>query len=350
MILQYHSMTNEDASLMKDTQTPQWLLFFYSIPATPVNNRVKIWRKLQKTGAVQLKGGVYILPYREDNHEALQWMLAELPGLKGEGLLVTTETIEPLPRQDIITLFNEQRRLQYQEVVKKMDDLSGRIDNLRKGGRDKKATSLFRQYEKIQSDFQTVQQRDFFQSETGRGLANRLVKLKEQLEALTAIEKSPKGKAVFPLHQIERIEKFSGLLWLTRKRPFVDRMACAWLIRRFIDPQATFAFRDEAELKDLQSAGEVSFDVRNGDFTHIEDLCTFEVLIKSFAVAAKGLSQLSRIVHDIDIKDGKFAAPEAHGVEMVLKGIRNRALSDSLTLEQGVAVFEALYLSLTENN
>jgi hypothetical protein len=335
---------------MENLQTLKWLLFFYSIPATPVNNRVKIWRKLQKTGAVQLKGGVYILPYREDNHEALQWLLAELPGLKGEGLLVTTETIEPLQQREIIALFNEQRHLQYQEVGKKIEELSGRIDNLRKGGRDRKATSLFRQFEKIQADFVAVQHRDFFQSAAGLSLADRLSTLKNQLAALTAIEKGPRSLSAGTLLAHREVENFLKMQWVTRKRPFVDRMACAWLIRRFIDPQAIFVFRDESELKIQKGSNEVSFDVRNGDFTHVEDLCTFEVLQRSFGLNAKDLTSMAAIVHDIDIKDGKFAAPETQGVEMILKGIRKKALPDSETLELGIAVFEALYLSLTEKN
>lgn len=333
---------------MEDMSQLQWLLFFYSIPATPVNNRVKVWRKLIKTGAVQLKGGVYILPYREEHHEALQWMLAELPGLKGEGLLIITDHIEPLQQQEIITLFNEQRKPEYQEVAKKIDEFSGRIRNLLKGGTDKKSTSLFRQYEKIHADFQTVQHRDFFQSEFGLKLAEQINEVRKQLEELTIAEKGQKGSASAQLPNGRKIQNFSGLIWLTRRRPFVDRMASAWLIRRFIDHEATFAFRDEEQLQDLTSELEVSYDVRHGDFTHIDDLCTFEVLMKSFDLADRGLDALSRIVHDIDIKDGKFAAPEAHVIEMILKGIRNQALPDSETLEQGIAVFEALYLSITE--
>ncbi|MFO7461057.1 MAG: Chromate resistance protein ChrB, partial [Desulfatiglandales bacterium] len=112
---------------MKEDDEFKWLLFFYSIPATPVNNRVKIWRKLQKTGAVQLKGGVYILPDKEEHHEVLQWMLAELPGLKGEGVLVKTDTIEPLQPKEIVALFNEQRQPEYKEIIRKIEDFSGRI-------------------------------------------------------------------------------------------------------------------------------------------------------------------------------------------------------------------------------
>ena len=327
-----------------------WLLFFYSVPATPVNNRVKVWRKLQKAGAVQLKGGVYILPAKEEHHEALQWLLAELPGIKGEGLLVKTDTIEPLHHQDIVALFNEQRHPQYLDIAKKIDEFSGRLRNLRKGGSDKKATSLFKHYEKILSEFQAIQHRDFFQSAMGREVAAQIGALRKQLEELTAVEKGQRGPSPLGLANVRGISNFSGLTWLTRKRPYVDRMASAWLIRRFIDPKAAFAFKDEIELKDLTSALEVSFDVRKGDFTHIDDLCTFEVLVKSFNLADKGLESLSRIVHDIDIKDGKFAASEAHVVEMIIKGIRTQALADSETLEQGIAVFEALYLSMTEQH
>jgi hypothetical protein len=333
-----------------DGNAQEWLLFFYTIPATPVNNRVKIWRKLLKTGAVQLKGGVYILPYREELHEALQWLLAELPGLKGEGLLVKTDNIEPLLLEEIITLFNDQRQPEYQEISRKIDEFSGRIGNLRKGGKDRKTTPLFRQFEKIQADFQAVQQRDFFHSESGQDVLTQLNTLRNQLEELSTLERGQKGPLSAALPNGRTLTSFSGLTWITRKRPFVDRMASAWLIRRFIDPKASFTFRDEAELKDLTSDLEVSYDVRNGDFTHIDDLCTFEVLMKSFDLADKGLDALCRIVHDIDIKDGKFSAPEAHVIEMIIKGIRNRALPDSETLEQGMAVFEALYLSITEKH
>jgi hypothetical protein len=126
-------------------------------------------------------------------------------------------------------------------------------------------------------------------------------------------------------------------------------MASAWLIRRFIDPGAAFAFLDEKGLAEARGKRKVSFDVRQGDFTHVDDLCTFEVLVQSFGLADRGLSRLAEIVHDIDIKDGRFAAAEAPTVEMIIRGIRNRNLPDLEALEQGMAVFEALYLSLSES-
>jgi hypothetical protein len=325
----------------------EWLLLFYSIPSNPVNNRVRIWRKLLKIGAVQLKGGVYVLPFTEEHHEALQWLLAELSGLKGEGLLIKTDCIEPLPPNEIIALFNEQRRQEYQDVSSKLDVFSARVRNLRIGGKDKKPASLFKPYEKLRNDFEMVKQRDFFNSNMGLELATQIQVIRMQLDELTRIGKKQEEGVVTDFPEGRTVQNYSRMIWLTRPRPFVDRMASAWLIRRFIDTDATFMFREESDLQEMNKGKEVSFDVRNGDFTHIDDLCTFEVLLKSFGLEGKALTFISEIVHDIDIKDGKFAVPDAHTVEMILKGIRNRALSDSETLEQGMAIFEALYLSIT---
>jgi hypothetical protein len=326
----------------------EWLLFFYSIPANPVNNRMKIWRKLIKTGAVQLKGGVYILPYSEERHEALQWLLAELPGLKGEGLLLRTDGIEPLQQLEIVSLFDEQRRQQYQELAGKADEFAGRLRNLQKGGTDRRQTSLFRQFDRLQADFLAIRQRDFFDSEAGRELSERLAALRRELENLTATGVKKGDRSAATALNGRAIADFTGLTWLTRRRPFVDRMASAWLIRRFIDPGAAFAFPNDEDLSKARGEREVSFDVRQGDFTHVGDLCTFEVLVQSFGLADRGLSRLAGIIHDIDIKDGRFAAAEAPTVEMIIRGIRNRNLPDLEALEQGMAVFEALYLSLSE--
>lgn len=333
-----------------DENPREWLLFFYTIPAIPVNSRVKIWRKLLKAGAVQLKGGVYILPCSDEHREALQWLLAELPAMRGEGLLVKTGSIEPLQHQDIIELFNEQRRQQYQQIADTIEAFAGRIQNVHKGGKEKKNTSLFKQYEKIQAEFQGVQRLDFFQSNRGQELAKEVTAIRRQLDELTAEEK---GRLKYPATNHpgkSRTEDYTGLIWVTRKRPYVDRMACAWLIRRFIDPQATFSFKEEVEMAEIDHAQEVSFDVRGGVFTHIDDMCTFEVMLQSFAIEDMAVQRIARIVHDIDMKDDKFQTLEGQGLEMILKGFRNQALSDSATLEKGIAVFEALSASLTENN
>ena len=338
--------------MLKSTveRSPEWLLFFYTIPASPVNSRVKVWRKLIKAGAVQLKGGVYILPYNDEHREALQWLLAELPAMQGEGLLVGTADIEPLQHHEIIELFNEQRREQYREIAERIETFTGRIQNVRKGGKEKKSTSLFKQYEKIQAEFQSVQRLDFFRSRRGQELAEDIAAIRRQLDELSAAVQGRTKQINAVLPGKNRAENFAGLIWVTRKRPYVDRMACAWLVRRFIDPQAAFSFKEEGELAGINREKEVSFDVRNGVFTHIDDQCTFEVLLQSFAIQDKAVQRMAQNVHDIDMKDDKFQTLESRGIEMILKGIRNRALSDGETLEQGIAVFEALFASLVEKS
>ena len=181
-------------------------------------------------------------------------------------------------------------------------------------------------------------------------MAKEISAIREQLDELTAAQKtqsSPQGYN----HLIEnRRADFTGKIWVTRKRPFVDRMACAWLIRRFIDPKATFSFREEPEIAGINSTQEISFDVRGGVFTHLDDMCTFEVLLCSFAVEDRAVHIIGRIVHDIDMKDNKFQTPEGPGLEIILKGFRQQTLSDIETLEQGISVFEALYTCLAEKH
>ena len=152
------------------------------------------------------------------------------------------------------------------------------------------------------------------------------------------------GKAQLVSISPARIEDYQDKTWVTRKKPFVDRFASAWLIKKFIDKNASFAFIDE---KGLDSVGEddISFDIRGGRFTHAGDLCTFEVLMKSFNLKDKTLRKILEIVHELDLKDDKFRTPEAKGIEDILSGIRKTAKDDYECLEKGMAIFEMLYVS-----
>ncbi|MCL4474895.1 MAG: chromate resistance protein, partial [Nitrospirae bacterium] len=142
------------------------------------------------------------------------------------------------------------------------------------------------------------------------------------------------------------VTAYQGKIWVTRKKPFIDRMASAWLIKRFIDKSASFDFIDE---KDAVAVGRdaIVFDLSDGEFTHKGDLCTFEVLLRSFSLKDKTLRKLGELVHVLDIKDEKYRIPEARGVEEILTGIRKRAVDDRDALEKGMTVFEMLYASKT---
>ncbi|HWR72547.1 MAG TPA: chromate resistance protein ChrB domain-containing protein, partial [Nitrospirota bacterium] len=143
---------------------------------------------------------------------------------------------------------------------------------------------------------------------------------------------------------LKRAKDYQEKTWATRKNPFVDRMASAWLIRRFIDPKAVFTFIDERNIGSLDAAA-VPFDMRGAAFTHVGDLCTFEVLVKSFGIRDKTVKKIAEIVHDLDVKDDKYRRPETSGVEDILAGIRKTAKSDADGLERGMAAFEMLYQS-----
>jgi len=130
-------------------------------------------------------------------------------------------------------------------------------------------------------------------------------------------------------------------VWVTRPRPGVDRMSSAWLIRTFIDPDATFRFADKP------NRSQVAFDMFDGDFTHAEGLCTFEVLARSFAVAQPAVRRLGEIVHDIDLKERRYNAPEGPTVAALVEGIRQAHQDDAAALQQGIAMFDALSRTLT---
>jgi hypothetical protein len=319
-----------------------WLLFFYSLPSKPVRNRMTIWRKLLKAGALSFKGSVYILPYTEEHHEFLTWLLSEVVSLKGEGSFVRVDKIETIDSRQIISLFNQQRETDYQRILNECDHIERKITCTRIGGASQDEKNITNQIRKCQKDFEDIRKIDFFISKKGLEVGRRLERIVETLNDLsgTGIEKH--SGTIAPA----RIEAYKHKTWATRKRPFVDRFASAWLIKKFIDENASFSFIDEKDLDNVDK-DVIPFDIRGGRFTHAGDLCTFEVLMKSFSLKDKILRKIAEIVHELDLKDDKFRTSEAKGIEDILSGIRKTAKNDSESLEQGMAIFEMLYVSKT---
>ena len=135
--------------------------------------------------------------------------------------------------------------------------------------------------------------------------------------------------------------------WVTRRKARVDRIACPWLIRRFIDPDARFDFApDVSALAD----GPVAFDMFGAEFSHRGDGCTFETLRDVFAVRDPAVDQLAAIVHDLDLKDGRFGAPEAMTVGTVIEGMQLATDDDHRLLEQGISLFDSLYRAFAHNS
>lgn len=319
----------------------EWLLVFYSVPSQPVSNRMKIWRKLAKTGAVQLKGAVYVLPASEEHREFFQWLISEVTSMGGDGAFARSSAIEPMDDAEIKKLFTGQRDREYRELEKNLEPLERKIESIRKGTRQQDRRVLADMLGRIVREFDDVKKRDFFSSERGREMTKRI---QQAQTAMNSLGKSGAGSP--PLLKSKQPDQYRGREWVTRTRPFVDRMASAWLIRKLIDPSAAFRFIREEDLKSVPS-GSVVFDMKGGEFTHHGDLCTFEVLVKTFSIRDKAVRSIAEIVHDLDIKDDKYEHAETAGVEDILTGIRKSATDDGDALERGMAVFELLYQSRT---
>ncbi len=300
---------------------------------------MKIWRKLAKTGAVQLKGSVYILPASEEHEEFLQWLIGEVKTLGGDGAFVRTSEIRTMADNDIIRLFTTQIGEEYSRLEKALEVVERKVQSIRKGSKSYDGKRLGDQAAKITKEAQEIGKRDWFNSPVGQSIKKRLQALEMGLRE--AKKKSPEQTFTIEARQIQ---DYQGKTWATRRKPFVDRMGSAWLIRRFIDPKASFRFIDEREVESLD-ASTVAFDVRDAEFTHVGDLCTFEVLTKSFGIKDKAVKKIAEIVHDLDVKDEKYSKPEANGIEDILSGIRKASKDDAAMLEQGMRVFEMLYSS-----
>lgn len=324
---------------MSGSGAKKWLLLFYAVPSRPVNARMKIWRKLAKAGAVQFKNAIYILPNNDENYELCQWLVAEVASMKGEGAFVAVEKVETIGDEEIVGFFNSQREKDYSAIAKKLEDFERKTNSAKKGSDIHNNKRLLEQFGRLEKELEDIRRVDFFSSKAGTVLKKKFETLRADIKRISKAQTGPVAEVL-----LRAAENYQGRIWVTRKRPFVDRMASAWLIRKFIDGKAVFGFIEEHDLSGLNK-NSVAFDMRGGEFTHSGDMCTFEVLMKSFGLKDKILKRIAETVHELDIKDEKYSAPEAKGVEDILKGIRTTAGSDPDILEKGMAVFEMLYAS-----
>ncbi len=301
---------------------------FYSMPSKPERNRLRIWRRLQKEGTLSLKDGVHILPYSDDQYEFFQWLAQEIKTLGGEMQFVTIEKIEMMDNTDIIALFQKQAEASYNAIEDRIRIFS--ID-------------LNQEYEvrqnlkKIIRDFDALYAIDFFHSQKGTTLQKAIQNAQNRLES--ALEST----ASSPIIRLQNSADYQSKQWQTRTKPFVDRMASAWLIRKFIDTNAEFIF---ANTIDTSNPAIVTYDINEATFTHVGDLCTFEVLMKTFDIHDNTVGIMAKIIHTLDLNDDKYIIPEAEGIKLILTAIRANATDDHEILIKSTEIFDYLYLML----
>jgi hypothetical protein len=308
-----------------------WIIFAYSLPSSNPNARVKIWRKLSNIGAMQLKSSFYILPMNDTHYEHIQWTAKEVEEMGGEAVFFKADCVENIKDEDIMAMFNHARELDYLKLEKKIKKAEAALS-------DKEAENieveLKREIKKFTKEFMSIKEIDFFSSERADKTAILLQSLSTGLESFRGSQKQNPLELLNP-------SDYQGKVWITRKSPYVDRIASFWLIKRFIDSGAKILFIDESEKKP-QDDNAVFFDTKNGDFTHQGNRVTFEVIAESFGIRDKGVERIGRLVHCLDLKDDT-AYEQAEGVEDVLNGIIKLSKDDYETLERGLIIFDALY-------
>ena len=312
----------------------RWLLLIHQLPPKPAYLRVKIWRRLQGLGAISVKNSVYVLPAGEQALEDFQWLLREIEQGGGEGIVCEANLIDGLSDQEVRGLFDAARDADYAEIAKELRALAAEIEGDAVASSEKKP-EVRGQLVRLRRRYSELTDIDFF-SATGRmtveglltGLETRLADAATELQA-----EDPGMKKIS--------EGLTGKTWVTRRSVHVDRIACAWLIRRFIDPEARFKF---VAAKDYDAQqGELRFDMFKAEFTHEGDKCSFEVLLDKVGSNDKALHAIAEIVHDIDLKDGKFSREQTAGIAHVIEGICLSQKDDLARIERGSAVFDDSY-------
>ena len=297
-----------------------YLALTYSLPSAAASSRrVAVWRRLRALGAVSPTGSLYLLPENDENQEALDWLAQEIETGGGEALVLRIERLEGEAERRVIELSRTARDEEYQKIAAEAEQAG--------------KTGLRERVERLHRRLAEVSRIDFFQAPGRTAATAALARLEATLGGGETGREIPSAD----------LERYRGRRWVTRPRPHVDRLACAWLIRRFVDPQAEIRYAEKAE------PGEVSFDMRNAELGHRGNRCTFETMLAVFGLEEDpALAALAEIVHEIDLRDGASARPEIPGVDATLRGWSAAGWPDGELERHGIALFEGLYRGLSQ--
>jgi hypothetical protein len=310
-----------------------WLLLAHQLPPKPAYFRVKIWRRLQDLGSVAIKASLYALPSNTETREDFQWLLREIQEGGGEATLFEARLVDGLTDQEVRALFDKARDADYEALAVEARSLAEMVASDPEQWRVR--IPEFRPLlAKLRRRLAEVVEIDFFGANGRDAVEGLLSGIESRLTEAVEIENK---EEIMPAEQ----EKPHGRTWVTRRGVHVDRIASAWLIRRFIDPEARFKF--VADKGYVPEPGEIRFDMFEAEYTHEGDHCTFEVLLARLCQPEPALQAIAEIVHDIDLKDGKFGREEAAGIKTLIAGIAAATDDDSRRLERGATVFEDLY-------
>lgn len=306
-----------------------WAILILALPTQPNAVRVRIWRSLKALGCAALRDGAYLLPQA---HRALLDPLAlEVRQHGGTAVILKLSVQHAAQRAELLTLFD--RSEAYAQWRDGAALLQAQLPSLDE-------TDARRRLRGIADALQTLLGIDYYPGEAAEQAQAAGEALRQAINArFSAGEPQPR-----PAHGIARLDaaRFQGKRWATRARPWVDRLASAWLIRRFIDPAARFVWLADPAGTAAIPRGSIGFDFDGARFTHVGARVTFEVLLASFALDGDArLQRIAAAVHYLDT--GGIRVTEAAGLETVLAGLRELNPDDGAMVDAAAVVFDALY-------
>jgi hypothetical protein len=314
-----------------EAPVPRWCVLIHQLPPRPQYLRARIRQRLDRVGAVALKNSVYVLPHTAACLEDFQWLAQEAVAGGGEAFVCASDLVFGLSDEELEERFRRARAADYSELVAAAREALSRLRGEEPAGREEDPAGRLRRLERRLREVIAV---DFF-------AAPERAQAEAAVHALAA-RVQPAGRKRASTGRRSQAE-LVGKTWVTRKGVHVDRIASAWLVRRFVDPAARFRFVDAQEVE--PAAGEIRFDMVNAELTHRGNRCTFEGLVATLGLRDPAVRDLAEIVHDIDLKDDRFGRAEAAGVEQLIAGLCRACPADDERLERGLQLFDDLYSS-----
>lgn len=305
-----------------------WLSLIISLPTENANTRMRTWRALKASGAAVLRDGVYLMPEQDACRSVFDSVAAEVTDSGGTSYAMRVE--EPAG-VDFKALFD--RREEFSALLDDIRATTAEVD-------EANAFELAKKARKLRKAFAGIVEIDFFASEAQRQTEAGLQALELAIARILSPDEPHPIEA-----EIKRLDTkaYRGKTWTTRQRPWVDRLASAWLIKTFIDPKAKFLWLENSKKCPKDAMG---FDFDGATFSHVGAKVTFEVLLASFGLESQQLVRMGHLVHFLDV--GGLQPPEATGIESVLSGMRASIESDDRLLQAASAVFDGLLQSFSK--
>jgi hypothetical protein len=308
-------------------ETPTWLLLISNLPGRNATVRMRLWRALKTAGAGMMRDGAYVLPLSDRARQVFDEQSVAIKEAGGLGHIVSFQASSAAQNDSLLGLFD--RTADYAEVIRNLDALERKLPKMEELDARQELTSTTREVAAIVA-------RDFFPGEARKQMEGALA----DAEAAINARFSPDEPIATERALTQRnIKDYRGRTWATRERLWIDRVASAWLIRRFIDPDARFLWLKR--VKDCPKRA-VGFDFDAAEFTHVGSKVTFEVLVASFDLELDfGLVRLGALVHHLDV--GGIPVAEGPGLTTIMTGARALQDNDDDLLKAMTPVFDALY-------